>query len=283
MIDDVSAVDVNVIITRHFILHVKERTRRNIYFIKVAAHEFLKREYKGLSIANDGLRPYVPKAVAFGVEQGLSILVCESERVDILRPRHLSPRRSMITRDLFNIFAKTVDVFSVTDKGPAHTEILLDKLRDIGDRDVKKAMTKHLDRMDISEIDRTLHISQHGDFVMRNLGIRRSTGGVVVFDWEDFGRVTLAGMDVATFLASSVHFDSKKILAILSRKDATVAGDLYVAAMKILGIDLALTKLLFPIYMVHFLDLKINLKYSDDVVSRVNKTICELCDGISGG
>lgn len=40
-------------------------------------------------------------------------------------------------------------------------------------------------------------LPQHGDLVLNNLGLRRD-GGLVVFDWEDFGAVALPGLDLFT-------------------------------------------------------------------------------------
>jgi hypothetical protein len=38
---------------------------------------------------------------------------------------------------------------------------------------------------------------QHGDLVMNNLGVRKS-GGLAIFDWEDFGSIWLPGLDLFT-------------------------------------------------------------------------------------
>lgn len=49
-------------------------------------------------------------------------------------------------------------------------------------------------------------IRQHGDLVTVNMGM--SDSGLVVFDWEDFGRVALPGLDLCTLIASDLLFDA---------------------------------------------------------------------------
>ncbi|MBY0469129.1 MAG: hypothetical protein K2Q07_09155 [Burkholderiaceae bacterium] len=49
---------------------------------------------------------------------------------------------------------------------------------------------------------------QHGDLVMNNLGLRPS-GGLIVFDWEDFGEIGLPGLDLFTLEFSFEHESSR--------------------------------------------------------------------------
>jgi hypothetical protein len=53
-------------------------------------------------------------------------------------------------------------------------------------------------------LERVPRVRQHGDFVLSNLGVT-PTGFVVVFDWEDYGRICYPGFDGATFLLSFSH------------------------------------------------------------------------------
>ena len=41
---------------------------------------------------------------------------------------------------------------------------------------------------------------QHGDFVLNNIGAAR--GGLILFDWEDYARIQLPGLDLYTLLMS---------------------------------------------------------------------------------
>ena len=58
-----------------------------------------------------------------------------------------------------------------------------------------------LDQDSIDQTVRSLHACpQHGDFVMNNIGL--NTSGLVLFDWEDFGRIQLPGIDLYSLLMS---------------------------------------------------------------------------------
>ena len=53
----------------------------------------------------------------------------------------------------------------------------------------------------IVELTKAMHsCPQHGDFVLNNIGI--SSNGLVLFDWEDFGRILLPGIDIYSLLIS---------------------------------------------------------------------------------
>ncbi|HQR40299.1 MAG TPA: phosphotransferase, partial [Blastocatellia bacterium] len=46
---------------------------------------------------------------------------------------------------------------------------------------------------------------QHGDFVPNNFGLRDDR--LVIFDWEDYGRIDVPGFDLAVLLGSVVDFE----------------------------------------------------------------------------
>ena len=75
-----------------------------------------------------------------------------------------------------------------------HSAALAHMIDDLDDAEAK-ALRRVMDDRDPAALDRLPHVSQHGDLVINNLG--RAARGMVIFDWEDFGRVTLPGFDVA--------------------------------------------------------------------------------------
>jgi aminoglycoside phosphotransferase (APT) family kinase protein len=100
------------------------------------------------------------------------------------------------------------------------------------------------------------HIQQHGDFVMNNLGATRA--GLVVFDWEDFGRVALPGLDLCTLVASDTGFSADQLRAI-TRGDNRLApayAQLIDRSCPLIGLTPQLFRQLIPLYLVIFLDLK---------------------------
>lgn len=105
-------------------------------------------------------------------------------------------------------------------------------------------------------LDGLPHIRQHGDFVTNNLGLTGSS--LVVFDWEDYGRIEFPGLDLCTLLASDAGFDAAALRAIASggtrgpRSYAELVERGCVAA----GLTPELYRRLIPLYLVIFLALK---------------------------
>lgn len=107
-----------------------------------------------------------------------------------------------------------------------------------------------------ARLDALPHIRQHGDLVMNNLGL--TGAGLVVFDWEDFGRIAIPGLDLCTLLASDTEFNTAKVLAIIDGSDHP--PDCYAPLMEnnclAVGLTPELFRQLIPLYLVIFLDLK---------------------------
>lgn len=105
-------------------------------------------------------------------------------------------------------------------------------------------------------------VNQHGDFTFTNLGIREGQR-LIAFDWEDYGRIKLPGLDLATFLASLfhhgklndqiIHSPSNFLSVINEHFDQHLWHDLQISD--------DLFTFLFPAYLVTFWYLKKTLNY----------------------
>jgi hypothetical protein len=106
------------------------------------------------------------------------------------------------------------------------------------------------------EIDKLPHVYQHGDFVVNNLGL--AAAGLVVFDWEDFARIELAGFDLCTLIASDTAFDPNVLRQIMLCNGR--AGERYSKllneACASIGLEPQMFRRLIPLYLAIFLDLK---------------------------
>lgn len=126
----------------------------------------------------------------------------------------------------------------------------------------------------VDELDRLPHIAQHGDFAVNNLGLRDS--GLVVFDWEDFGRVALPGFDLCTVVASDSGLNPERLRAVM--QGAGPQSDLYQhllqKACSVIGLTPELFRRLIPLYLAIFLDLKRD--YGEAIRVAVRKLIREV-------
>lgn len=117
---------------------------------------------------------------------------------------------------------------------------------------------------------------QHSDLAINNLGF--SDKGFVLFDWEDFGRITLPGFDLCILIASGCQFDPDRIMAALStmaRGEENAVLD-QAAAMLPLARDRLPELMVISLVMFHAL--KIKHGYGDAVISICRGAIAELAN-----
>jgi len=115
-------------------------------------------------------------------------------------------------------------------------------------------------------------IRQHCDFVPNNIGVTDS--GLVVFDWEDFGKVSLPGLDLCTLVVSCVNGDFDALSANGGRALAERCSTFVDPACRALGIDSSLFWRLMPLYLLTFLHLKSG--YGRDVRTRIGALLSQL-------
>jgi len=116
-------------------------------------------------------------------------------------------------------------------------------------------------------------IPQHGDFTVNNLGV--SDKGLVVFDWEDYGKVGLPGFDVCMLIASDLRLQPNRLRALV-RGEMQCPGyaTLIAKACPLIGLTPELFLRLVPLYLVVFLDLK------RDYGQSIRVAVKQLIDGL---
>lgn len=141
------------------------------------------------------------------------------------------------------------------------------------------AHLRHLDtEIAVSTLEQSLaqlpEVPQHGDLVLNNLGVR-SAHRLVVFDWEDYGAVSLAGLDLFTLETSLGNdLDRPSTRSGTSGVQEVLDTDRLCRA---LGLDRGLYERLKPAYALVFRYLKRN--YGPDVRSRFDVLASKLTGG----
>ena len=95
-------------------------------------------------------------------------------------------------------------------------------------------------------------LPQHGDFVINNLGL--GADGLVIFDWEDFGRLNLPGLDLYT-LRMSAGWGLPAALAAAAPSQRHLPA-LVQRLCSVLGLTLVDFEALIPLYLLAFRFLK---------------------------
>jgi hypothetical protein len=118
-------------------------------------------------------------------------------------------------------------------------------------------------------------LAQHGDFVFNNLAAAGER--LVVFDWEDYGKITLQGLDIAT-LAISVWGNDVERMHTLAQPRAALDAPMHAflsEACARAGIEFELFRGQMPMYVLAFLYLKRN--YGSAVQARFGELLRQLC------
>ncbi len=110
-------------------------------------------------------------------------------------------------------------------------------------------------------------IRQHGDFVCCNMAMSKKN--LVIFDWEDFGKICVPGLDVWTFVVDALSdFTPERFSALNNFKDYPPD---FVALLRAFSREYGLQARDFlrfmPLYMLLFLHLKIQYGYSQAIIA----------------
>lgn len=232
--------------------------RGHYFYARVAELYDLEPEYRIAETVASHLGRFVPRPLAFFREQGLSCIVFEGLEFDVVSGADLlgAAPKSPVARGLLDFLRGSTAAL----RGPPDPASFAKLLTDVDARftgteqeslwrDVRAAT-------DVAHLASLPNQRQHGDFVPNNFGVCAS--GLLVFDWEDFGKVNLPGFDLAVLLASCVDFDPEE----LRRIRAPLANDLEARvewlpeAFQVLGLEASRFWRCVPFHLIAFLCLK---------------------------
>jgi hypothetical protein len=166
--------------------------------------------------------------------------------------------------------------FANPEPSSEHPEELEKIIGDLQDLELAALLRSYLRRLDLERLRLLPHIRQHGDLVANNIGLAPRT--LVIFDWEDFGRVQLPGFDVALLLMSFLDFDVIRLKHWFERNEPCELDDIVTTAADHLGISRSMLWMWLPIYLAHFLYLKTAFSYRPAIKDRVRGVLEALCE-----
>ena len=249
-------------------------------FFQIKASEFMDLipQYGAYCRAWDDFPALVPRPLGHSARNGWSIMVTEGKHHVMARAAELLPAANhepgTLARGLLNFFE--------TSARHAGNHPFVDAADDLDG-----GLTAHFESSPMSRVasywieqsrESGLHamaaVPQHGDFVFNNLA--SSAGRLVVFDWEDYGRCCLPGLDIFTLCLSLLE---EKVAALRAMMDGAEAPHSPVEhllrhACEIQKIPLPLFRRLVPFYLLVFLYLKRN--YGVSVQQRMSALLVQL-------
>lgn len=243
------------------------------YYVRLAEVYDLEAEHRIARDVAGHLGEFVPRPLAFFREQGLSCIVFEGVDFDVVSGKDLlaaSPTGAL-GRGLLEFLDGGVRRL----RSGAHPVDLGQVLAYVDERFLEtehEALWHDVRRgLDLPYLASLPSQRQHGDFVPNNFGLRPA--GLVVFDWEDFGKISLPGFDLAVLLSSIVDFEPDALCEMrAARRGSGPGGVAWVApALQILGIDADEFWRSVPFHLFLFLCLKD--RYSPAIRAKVVRAI----------
>lgn len=110
---------------------------------------------------------------------------------------------------------------------------------------------------------------QHSDFVVNNLAFNGDK--LIIFDWEDYGKIQYPGFDLAILFCSLFEFNMTELFDAL--KNTAAIRRIATECFKELGLELSDVYQFMPLYLYSFLYLKHSLAYSEESIKRTERSI----------
>ena len=249
--------------------------KRHVYQVKVSEAAEFEGEYHAHVCAWQRYPNCVPRPIGRQVQKGWDVFVAEGvhHKPFVFSSEANGRESGKVLDDLSQFFRMSAIAGQFSDASLSH-EHFLEVLEQHFHSSPLSLIAGHWIRQGRSlGICGLPLIAQHGDFVVNNLAYNGQQ--LVVFDWEDFGKYELPGLDIGSF-CFSVAPSVQELQALMGPKTIldTALGKFVHSACHASAIDVTLFQKLIPLYLLGFLYVK--REYSVTVQSRIETVIREL-------
>jgi hypothetical protein len=231
---------------------------RQFFHVKVSNLISLEKEARIYEEAWSTFREFVPRPLAYCVEDGWQIFVSEGvEHRPVPAARLLSDGGGgKMATGICRFFELSQTQRTV--QPTPHTRLLRELEAHFKNSQFMHVVRRWCSSKGERELEDLGSVPQHSDFVANNIALARS--GLVVFDWEDYGKSCLPGLDLCTLIVSSISVDEAEVLLHLDEPWMR-------SLCAVLGIQLSQFRRLVPLYLLSFLHLKEH--YASEVRRRI--------------
>ena len=115
-------------------------------------------------------------------------------------------------------------------------------------------------------------ISQHGDMSAFNLGLNGATP--IIYDWEDYGKLGLSGLDLAVLIGSLLDYQPGPLRELLNERHADYPA--FQRLVEACRLNVSDFRQRIPLYFGCFLWLKRSHGYGQEIQRRIHTLIDEL-------
>jgi hypothetical protein len=249
-------------------------------FLQVKASEFvdLRKQYNVYHGAWSDYPALVPRPLGCLDRDGWSIMVCDGvlhmtvQRADVFRRKWRGP--SVISGQLCEYFRGNRHSGAVAE-AQGHATLVRDLMDHFQHRPLSRMAATIVKDAIALGVESMSPRPQHGDFVLNNLG--RAGRRLLIFDWEDYGKVCFPGFDILTLYVSLLADDVDALRRLMNMNaDLSIDTEVFLRqACEAQGVELAMFRHLVPFYLLVFLYLKRNYG------ARVQDRICALLQPLS--
>lgn len=239
------------------------------FAVKVSKHKSFEGEFEATKEAFKAFNNCVsvPEPLFFSDEFGISLLISRGIR--------FTPITSVLSNRYLEVFK--YGIYEYIDRSKEHFtnnltdethSAMVEKLRTyFYGTSISVLLPKWFDIVGEHTLNSFAHVKQHGDFVVTNVGI--SSKNLSVIDWEDYGKLTLPGIDVLTICASYLGMEETKIERLIYHKQPLNLSEIINYYCNVYGIRYELFKELAPLYFTSFLYLKKRYGYGKAIINKV--------------
>jgi hypothetical protein len=264
LLSDAGNVSINMVCGGSINFQVYSGQSSEFWNVKVARMS-LEREYRALCRAMSILPGAVPTPLALRRRGGLDLLVTRGITDQSVR------RVSTELIAFLKFYLETTTTGFQEADAVSHRRFLLD-ICGSGCLDEWSAeLGRWLASGQSAFIDHMPLVAQHGDFCLPNLGV--SHGRYIIFDWEDFGRVSLPGFDLVVLVMSLLGLKADAVNDVLDGGGGDDAARLLSHLKNVLHVSDTAFRELVRLYTIVFLYLKQALRYGPSIISATSKLL----------
>lgn len=257
-------------------IHLVAATGRRLY-IKASSVVSLEGEYAALLSASECVPEAVPKLLGYGRRGGFDFLACEGYSLERISGQRLMKIVEQRPSHFARLLARLGRVNLQSVEQVKSVELL-----DLIDRTYGGSSVRELIRPWLTTEGKLLVASlpkcvQHSDLTVNNIGMHRDN--ILLFDFEDYGKVSVPGFDLFTLLASSSDFNVDLIREMMGTpgEDGVVSwySEVIECYCREVTIAEAHFRTLIPLYLIAFAALKSS--YGSAIRAILESVLEQLC------
>jgi hypothetical protein len=245
------------------------------YQIKVAESATFEGEYRAQMHGREKYRELVPQPLGRIICNGWDIFVAQGipHKPFSFEEKGKGRAFDKLLEDLNQYFLVSTSTLAISPTGDEHDRFL-DHLQEyFKHSSISSIANKCISQGRLLGICNLPRIAQHGDFVLNNMAYCRKN--LVVFDWEDYSKYWLPGLDICTF-CFSVAPNTQSLQSLMQSRtpSGTAIDKLVRGACETSKMDVDIFRRLIPLYLLIFLYAK--REYGAAVQSRISATLSQL-------